>query len=105
MSDAIRRHQATVSHKLLDSIEPSGLILPMPKFFQIISLEPICNRFNCQLAVGVLPNSGLTLYVLNLSEGTKTYSYILHLMSFLRIDTTRVVETLPQARQEPTYST
>ena len=29
----------------------------------------------------------------------------LHLVSFLHIDTTQVVEILPQIRQEPTYST
>ena len=29
----------------------------------------------------------------------------LHFVSFLHIDTTRVVEILPQIRQEPTYST
>ena len=29
----------------------------------------------------------------------------LHFVSFLHIDTTQVVETLPQIRQEPTYST
>ena len=29
----------------------------------------------------------------------------LHFVSFLRIDTTHVVEILPQIRQEPTYST
>ena len=29
----------------------------------------------------------------------------LHFVSFLRIDTMQVVETLPQVRQEPTYST
>ena len=29
----------------------------------------------------------------------------LHFVSFLHIDTTQVVETLPQLRQEPTYST
>ena len=28
-----------------------------------------------------------------------------HLVSFLHIDTTQVVEILPQIRQEPTYST
>ena len=44
----------------------------------------------------------LTLYMLNFSEGTKTYIYIL---SFLHIYMTQVVEILPQARQELTYST
>ena len=29
----------------------------------------------------------------------------LHFVSFLHIDTTQVVEILPQIRQEPTYST
>ena len=29
----------------------------------------------------------------------------LHFVSFLHIDTTQVVEILPQVRQEPTYST
>ena len=29
----------------------------------------------------------------------------LHFVSFLLIDTTQVVEILPQVRQEPTYST
>ena len=29
----------------------------------------------------------------------------LHFVSFLHIDTTQVVESLPQIRQEPTYST
>ena len=29
----------------------------------------------------------------------------LHFVSFLRIDSTQVVEILPQIRQEPTYST
>ena len=29
----------------------------------------------------------------------------LHFVSFLHIDTTQVVEILPQLRQEPTYST
>ena len=29
----------------------------------------------------------------------------LHFVSFLQIDTTQVVEILPQIRQEPTYST
>ena len=29
----------------------------------------------------------------------------LHFLSYLHIDTTQVVEILPQIRQEPTYST
>ena len=29
----------------------------------------------------------------------------LHFVSFLHIDTTQIVEILPQVRQEPTYST
>ena len=29
----------------------------------------------------------------------------LHFMSFLHVDTTRIVETLPNVRQGPTYST
>ena len=35
-------------------------------------------------------------------ESIKIY---LHIVSYLHIDTTQVVEILPQIRQEPTYST
>ena len=44
----------------------------------------------------------LTLCVLNFSEGTKTYIYIL---SLFHMDMTQVVEILPQVRQGPTYPT
>ena len=44
----------------------------------------------------------LTLSMLNFSEGTKTYIYIL---SFLHNDMTQVVEILPQVRKELKYFT
>ena len=36
---------------------------------------------------------------------TENINIYLHFVSFLHIDTTHVVEILPQIRQEPTYST
>ena len=46
----------------------------------------------------------LTLYIINFSGGTKTYIY-LHIMSFLHIDMTQVVEIFPEVRQELAHST
>ena len=46
----------------------------------------------------------LTLYVLNYSGGN-IIIYLHIFVSFLHIDTTQVVEILPQIRQEPTYFT
>ena len=46
---------------------------------------------------------GLTLYVLFFFRGN--INIYLHFVSFLHIDTTQVVEILPQIRQESTYST
>ena len=47
----------------------------------------------------------LTLYVLNFCRGSINIYMYLHFVLFLHIDTTQVVEILPQIRQEPTYST
>ena len=49
-----------------------------------------------------LPVPIKTRYVLNYKGNINMY---LHFVSFLHIDTTEIVDILPQIRQEPTYST
>ena len=61
------------------------------------SEEPTVNTVSCQSIVpniilgGIVPSWVFTIYMLNFSVGTKAY---LHIMSFLHIDMTQVVEIL-----------
>ena len=64
------------------------------------------NKYNLEIesefGLNIVKYEMLNLYMLNFTEGTKTY--FLHFMSFLHIDMTQVVEILSQVRQGPTYS-
>ena len=52
-----------------------------------------------------MENRGLSLKPLRAKFFRGNVDIYSHFVSFLHIDTTQVVEILPQIRQEPTYST